>query len=149
MVVNFNVKNLFYRFFDRLYPWVAKLDNLPGIGHDDMVMLLVEVGFFIMALVLAKLVPSNQAAFQKQFYRVVERSAAHTIVFILHLDIQRFNVKMLLAIVYFLKYGIALRGFPVPFIFQEFCKNVFYNVLVFIIFHGFDESIMQRYGNFL
>lgn len=144
MVVNFNVKNLFYSFFDGLYPWVTKLDNLPGISHNDMVMLPVEVGFFIMALVLAKLVPSYQAAFQQQFYRVIERSAAYTIVFIFHFDIQRFNVKMLLAVVYFLKYGIALRGFPVPFILQEFCKNVFYNVLVFIIFHGFDESIVQR-----
>lgn len=89
-----------------------------------------------MALVLAKLVAPYQATFQQQFYSVVKRSAAYTVVFILHFNIKGFYIKMFAAVVYFLEYCIALRSFPVPLIFQKLGKDIFYNLLVFIVFHN-------------
>jgi len=136
MVMNFNTENLLNCFFDGLYPRVAKLDHLSRIGHNDVVVLLVEIRFLVVALVLPELVPAYKAALQKQFYRVVQRCTAYTVVLVLHFNIERLNIKMLLAVVYFLKDGVALRGFPVALLFQEFCEDIFYNVLIFIIFHG-------------
>lgn len=136
MVMNFNTKNFLYRFFNGLYPWVAKLDNLAGIGHYDVVMLLIKIRLFIVALVLPELVAAHQAAFQQQLYRVIQRGTAYTVVFVFHFDIERLNIKMLLAVVYFLQDCVALRGFPVAFVFKEFREDVFYNILIFIIFHG-------------
>lgn len=135
MVVNFNAEYLFDGFFYRLDPRVAKLDHLSGIRHNDVVMLLVKIRLLVMALVLAKLVAAHQPAVQQQLYGVVERSAANAVVLVLHLDIQRLNVKMLLAVVYLLKNRVAFGGFAVAFIFQEFRKNIFYNFLVLIVFH--------------
>ena len=43
MVMNFNTKNFFYCFFYGLYSWVTKLNNFSGIGHNNMVVLLVEI----------------------------------------------------------------------------------------------------------
>jgi hypothetical protein len=51
---------------------------------------------------------------------------------------------MFLAIVNLLEYGIALRGFPVAFVFQVFGEDIFYNLLVFIIFHGMGIDTPQR-----
>jgi len=102
VVVNFYTKNFFYGLLNALYPWVAKLDNLAGIGHDNVVVLLIKVRFFIMALVLAKLVTPYEAAFQQQFYRVVQRGAAYTVVFVFHFNVERLNIKMFQVVVYFL-----------------------------------------------
>ena len=78
-----------------------------------------------MRLVLAKLMPSYQCTFQQQFYRIVKRCTAYTIVFVLHFYVQRLYVKMILGVVYFLKYSITLRCFPVSLVFKEFRKNIF------------------------
>jgi len=153
MVMNFNTKNFFDGFLYALNARVAKLNHFAGIGHNDVVMLLVKIRFFVMALVLAKLVAPYQAAFQQEFYSVIQRGAAYTVVFIFHFDVQRFYIKMLLAVVYFLQYCIALRSFPVAFVFQKFGEDIFYNILVFIIIHGFmsntrkDTLIFLKYLN--
>lgn len=136
MIVYFNAKNFLNRLFDGLYPWVAKLYYLTAIRHDDVVVLLVKIRLFIVALVLSELVAAYQAAFQQQLYGIVKRGTAHAVVLVFHFDVERLYVKMFLAIVNFLKYSIALRCFPVASVFQVFGEDIFYNLLVFIIFHG-------------
>ena len=64
MVVDFDTKYFFYGLFDGLNSWVTELNHFAGIGHDDMIMLLVEIRFFVMCLVLPKLVFSYQATIQ-------------------------------------------------------------------------------------
>ena len=60
MIVNFNPKNFFYSLFDGLNSWITKLNYLPGICHDDVVVLFIEIGLFIMCLILSKLMFANQ-----------------------------------------------------------------------------------------
>ncbi len=144
MIMNFNTKNLLNGFFDTLYPWVAKLNYFAGIGHNNVVMLLIKIRFFVMALVLAKLVPAYKAALQQQLNCVIQRCTANTVVFILHFNVERLYIKMLQAVVYFLKYRITFRCFPVAFVFQKFCEDIFYNILVFIIFHGFESMYKDK-----
>lgn len=69
--MNVDIKNFFYGFFYRLDPRIAELNDLTGIGKNDVVMLPVEVRFFIMSLVLAELVLSNQSTLQKQVDSIV------------------------------------------------------------------------------
>ena len=88
-----------------------------------------------MRLVLPELVAAHQAAIQQQLYSVIQRGTANTIVFVLHFYIQRLDIKMFLAVIYLLEYGIALRSFPVALVFQKFSEDVFYNILIFIIIH--------------
>ena len=64
MVVNVDTKDLFYGFFYRLNPWVAKLNHFAGVRHDNMVVLFVKIGFFIMRLILTKLMFANQTTIQ-------------------------------------------------------------------------------------
>src|SRR5690606_748462 len=89
-----------------------------------------------MCLILTKLMTAYQTTFQQQFYRVVKRSTAYTIILVFHFNIQRFNIKMLLTIINFLKDGITFGCFSMSFILQIFCKNILYNLLIFIFFHN-------------
>jgi hypothetical protein len=65
MFGNLDIKNLFYGFFDSLYPWIAEFDNFPGVGKDNMIVVTVKIRFFVLRLVLPKLVLSYQSAFQQ------------------------------------------------------------------------------------
>ena len=60
MVVNLDAEYFFDGFFDGLYSWVTKFNHFTGIGHDNMIVLLVEIGLLVMRLVLSKLVLANQ-----------------------------------------------------------------------------------------
>lgn len=63
MVGYFDIEDFFDGLFDTLDPRVAELDHLSA-GKDDMVVLFVEIGLFVMRLVLPELMFSYQAAFQ-------------------------------------------------------------------------------------
>lgn len=65
MTVDLDIKNLLNRFFDVFDSWITKFYHLPCIGHDDMVVLFVKIGFFVVGLILTKLMSSHQSAFQK------------------------------------------------------------------------------------
>src|SRR5690606_37989396 len=117
MIVYFNVKDILYGLFDALTTRVTKFNNFTSIGYNDMVVLLVKIRFFVMCLVLPKLMTAYQTTFQKQFYRIVKGCPANTVVFVFHFYVQRFNIEMLFALVYFLKNGIAFRCFSMTFFF--------------------------------
>ena len=68
---------------------------------------------------------ANQAALQQQFYGIVERRATNAVFFILHFDVEGFDVEMLLAVVYLLKNREAFWRFTVSFFFQVTGKDVF------------------------
>ena len=64
MVVNVHSENFFNRLFYRLNSRVTKFDYFAGVAHNDVIVLLVEIGLFVMSLILAKLMTSYQTAFQ-------------------------------------------------------------------------------------
>ena len=57
--MDFYAENFFDSFFDGLNARVAELDDFAGVGHDDVIVLLVEIRFFVMRLVLPELVFAN------------------------------------------------------------------------------------------
>lgn len=139
--MDIHIKDFFYAFFDGFYPGVAKLHDFPGVGQDHMVVLPVEIRFFVLRQVLSELVFSHQAAFQQQFYGVVERGPANAVILVLHFYVERFYVEMLLIIVHFIENGIALLGFTEPIVFHEFGKDFFYGFLIFFTGHACYKNI--------
>lgn len=63
VVLNIDIKNLFYGLLDRLDSRVAEFNNLTRISQDDVIVIPVKVRFFVLGLVLAKLMLSNQGTF--------------------------------------------------------------------------------------
>ena len=135
MILNFDVKNLLNGFFYGLYARVAKLQHFAGICKYYVVVLFVKKRLFVMGLVLPELMLAHQGAFQQQFYGIVKRGAAYTVVFVFHFNVEAFYIKMFLAIINFLEYGVTLRCFSVAVVFQKFGENVFYYFLVFFAGH--------------
>jgi hypothetical protein len=146
VVVDVDVENFLNGFFDRLDARVAKLNHLARIGHDDVVVVFVKIRFLVMRLVLTKLVLADKRAIEQQFNGVVQCGAAHAIVFVFHFEIQMLNVKMFLAIVNFLKYGVAFGCFSVAFGFKIHRKNVLYDLLIFAVIGG-NECHAAKVGN--
>src|SRR5690606_8607945 len=136
MIVNTYPEYFFNRFFNGLYPRVAKFNYLASISKNKVVVLFVKIRFFIMSLILPELMTSHQTTFEQKLNCVVQCSPAHTIVLILHFDIQRFDIKMLVVFINFLQNSVSLGCFSMPFFFQIFGENIFYNFLIFIYFHN-------------
>ena len=88
MVVYFNIEYFFDCFFNVLDSGITKFLHLSGICEDDMVMLTIKIGLFVLGLVFAKLVFSHQSALQKEFDSVVECCPAYPVIFVFHGDVQ-------------------------------------------------------------
>ena len=136
MVVDLNPENILDRLLDRLDAWVAELDDFARIGHDDVVVLLVEIRFLIMRLVLAELVFADERAVEQEFDRVVQRRTAHAVVLVFHLDVEVLDIKMFLAVVNFLQDRKALGRFTVSVFLKIHRKNALYNFLIFTVVGG-------------
>ena len=88
MVVYFNIEYFLNCFFYVLDPRITKFLYLSGICEDDMIVLAIKIGLFILGLVFAKLVFSNQSTLQKEFDGVVECCPAYPVIFVFHGDVQ-------------------------------------------------------------
>ena len=62
MACDFNVKCLFNCLFDVLNARITKLLHFATVNQNDMIVLLVEEGFLVVCLTLAKVVLTNQPA---------------------------------------------------------------------------------------
>lgn len=114
---------------------VAKLNNFAALNANDMVMLLVPVRLFKLRHVFAKLVFGHQIAGNQQFQGVVYRGAANAVLFIFHVDIQRFHIEMVVSGINFFKNSVALRRLAEAFVFEVSLKNFFYCLVVFRLSH--------------
>ncbi len=124
--------------FDGLDARVAEFKHLTRIGHDDMVVLLVEIRLLIMRLVVTELVLAYESAVEQQFNGVVKRGAAHPIVLVLHLDVEVLDIEVFLAIVDLVQDGVAFGGFPMALVFQVLGEDVPYRFLVFAVVDGYE-----------
>lgn len=136
MVVYLNVEHFLYGLFYGLDTGIAEFHNFTGIGKYHVVVLPVKIRFFVMRLVLAELMFSGQAAFQKKFYGVVQGGPAHPVVLVLHFNVERLYVEMVVTFIYFLEYSIALRSFPVAVVFEETGEDILHYLLVLFIVHN-------------
>ena len=88
MVVYFNIEYFLNCFFYILDSGITKFLYLSGICEDDMIVLAIKIGLFILCLVFAKLVFSHQSTLQKEFDGVVECCPAYPVIFVFHCDVQ-------------------------------------------------------------
>ena len=140
MFGDLNVEHFFNSLFYRLDAGVTELYHLAGVGKDDMVVVPVEVGFFILRLVLPELVFSHQAAFQQQFYGIVQGGPAYAVLLVLHFDVQGFDIKVIFIVVDLLKYGKTLGRLTVTFVLKELGKDILYYSLVVFIYYFFAHN---------
>ena len=80
MVVYFNIEYFLNCFFYILDSGITKFLYLSGICEDDMIVLAIKIGLFILGLVFAKLVFSHQSTLQKEFDGVVECCPAYPVI---------------------------------------------------------------------
>ena len=88
MVVYFNIEYFLNCFFYVLDSGITKFLYLSGICEDDMIVLAIKIGLFILGLVFPKLVFSYQSTLQKEFDCVVECCPAYPVIFIFHGEVQ-------------------------------------------------------------
>lgn len=90
---------------------IAKLQDLPAIEANQMVMLPKPIAFFINCLPRAELMALDEVAFHEQVEGIVHRGSAHTVVFVFHVDVQGFHIKMVGSVVDFFQNGESLGRF--------------------------------------
>lgn len=124
-MMDLDVEQFFYGGFDLFDPRIAEFDNIAGIGADHVIVLAITVGFFELGDIVPELVFPDEARGQEKLHRVVKRCATHTVVFILHLDVERLNIKMTFLRINLGQDRKALRCFSVPVFFQKIAENIF------------------------
>ena len=144
MLLDLDIKYFLDSLFDTLDPGITKLDHFTGIGKNDMIMLTIEIGFFILSLVLTKLVFPHETAFQQKFYSVIKSRPANPVFLVLHLDVKRFYIKMIIGVINFLKNCESFRCFTMPFLFKIFGKNIFNDRLVVLIYDFFAHNLLCK-----
>lgn len=88
MVVYFNIEDFFDCFFYVLNSGITKFFYFTRIRKDDVVVLTVKIGLFILRLVFPKLMLSNQSTFQKKLDGIVKCRSANPVIFVFHCDVQ-------------------------------------------------------------
>jgi hypothetical protein len=135
------VQHLAHHDFGVGYAWVAELEHLATVDTNQMVVLLESIRFLVHRLVVAKLMFNHEVAINEQVERVIHRGAAYTIVLILHVDVERLYIEVVVARVYLIKDGKALGGLTLPFFVEvgreDFLHGfrLFYRLYLGILWH--------------
>jgi len=108
---------------------VAKFHNTVAFSTNQVIVLFIAIRLLVLREILAKLMFADKVAFYKQVQGIVYGSTANAVILILHADIQRFNIEMAIAGIYFFQYRVPFGGFAQFFIFQVCCEN-FPNLVV-------------------
>src|SRR5690606_20876334 len=102
VVDNVKVQDLPYRILYVLYPGITKFLDLMAFGTDQVIMLSVSVGLFVLGQVLSELMFGDQIALYQKIQRIIDRRPAHPVVFVFHAYIEGFYVEMPISVVNFL-----------------------------------------------
>src|SRR5690625_38144 len=87
MVPNIKLIDLADHLLDALNAGVAELEQLIALDADEMIVLPVAVRALVFSLTVPELMSYHQLAFDEQFERVVDRSAAHPRAFLFQPDV--------------------------------------------------------------
>jgi hypothetical protein len=119
-----------------MHAWIAEFKHFVAVGANKMVVLLVLIRLLELRLILTELMSRNQIAGEQQFNGIVKRSAAYTVLFILHVHVKRFNIEMPRMRIDFFKYSEAFRRFAVAVLLQIIGENLLYSVFSLLIWHS-------------
>lgn len=99
---------------DLAHTGIAKLQHLAAIQTDEVVMLPESITFLIDRLPRAKLMALDEVAFDEQVQGIVDRGAAHAVILVFHVEVERLHIKMVGATVDFLQYRKPLGRLALP-----------------------------------
>src|ERR671912_1723618 len=135
MMHHIEVQYLFHGTLNILDAWITKFYHLMALRTNQMIMLLVTIGFFVLRKIFSELMFAYQIALHQKIQCIIHRRAAYPVIFILHADIERLNIKVALTRIDLLQDRVALRRLSQLLIFQVSCKNLFYLFVYFWIDH--------------
>jgi hypothetical protein len=131
MVLHIKLQHFANHQFGLAHTWVAEFEHFATIDTYQVIVLAIAIGFFIHRLTVAKLVAYHKIGFDKEIKRVVYRGATDTIVFVLHVDVERLYIKVVIPGIDFFQYGKPLRGFPLSLAIQKGGKDFLYRLHFF------------------
>src|SRR5688572_14037176 len=94
MMLNIEVEELFDRILNVLDPGIAEFNHAVTVRADKVIMLPVAEGFFKLRQVLSKLMLAYQVAIDENVKSIIDSSTANTVVLVLHVHVQRFNIEV-------------------------------------------------------
>jgi hypothetical protein len=135
MVHHFKIKQISYPGLNMMQSWITKFNYFTAISADQMIMLTMTYGFFVLGKARTELVLSYQIAFKQKVQRIVNSSPAHPILSVFHIDVKFFYIKMLMSVINFIEYSESFRCFSVALAFEKIFKNLLYLIEYFWTTH--------------
>jgi hypothetical protein len=126
MMHNIKMQDFLHCILYVLNSWIAKFNHFVAFRTDEVIMLLISIRFFVLRQIFAELMFAHQIARYEQIQGIVHGSPADPVVFILHIDVERFHIKMPVPGINLLQYGVPLRGLPQLLIFKVCRENLLY-----------------------
>ena len=112
------IQHFAHHVLDRLDSRITEFHYFMAIRADQVIVLLVAIGFFELREVLAKLVLGNQVAIHKHIQSVVHSGPADPVTLVFHADVKLVYIKVIFPGVDLFQDRKALRRFTKSFIFQ-------------------------------
>ena len=76
---------------------IAELYYPVAIGADEVIVLLIPIGLFVLSEVLPKLMFAHQITFDQEIECIVHGGATYPVVFVLHTNVEGFYIEMPIA----------------------------------------------------
>lgn len=115
---------------------ITKLNDITGFQIYEVIMLNALISLFKLRYVSSKLMFDHKVTVKKEFNRIIEGCPTYPVVFILHKNIEGFDIKVSFPGVDFIEYGIPFRSFAMTFLFQILCEYLLNSFLCLIHHHN-------------
>jgi hypothetical protein len=119
MMLNIHLEELAHIGLNFLKARVAELFYFTAIETNKVIVLFITVCAFELRLVFPELMFDDEVTSEEEIESIINRCSANAVFSVFHLDIQGFNVEMIVDTVYLFQDSEAFRSFSVPLFFQE------------------------------
>lgn len=123
--------DFFHEDFDFMDSGIAEFDDRPAGITYDVIVLAIRISTFVVRLILSKLVPLHQTAFNQKIQGIVNGGTGNPIAGFFHLEIHIVGIKVPIGLVNFLKDHKSLRSLAMTFLFEVTAEDFFdfsYNI---------------------
>jgi len=125
------LENIPHHTLNLLDPWITEFKHMLTIFANEVVMLLVSIGFLEPGNIFTKLMLGYQIGFQQKFDGVIDRCSANPVPFFLHMDEEKVNIKMFVHGIDFFQDQKTLCGLSLSILFkivgEDFLDFCFYS----------------------
>lgn len=124
MIGHLETKEATHRVLDLLDAGITKFGDLSTLKTDEVIVLFVPVGFFVLGEIFTKLVFGDKIAADQELKRIVNRGPADSVVALLHMEVESFGVEVIIAVVDLLQDGESLGGLSETVIFKVIGETI-------------------------